>query len=63
MRWTVDEPEDLQVIRAVVTHFKDYSDFSWCDVVDMVQQQPQMFAANAKFACNEGATMGEGQNL
>ena len=26
MRWTVDEPEDLQVIRAVVTHFEGRSD-------------------------------------
>ena len=63
MRWTVDEPEDLQVIRAVVAHFKGRSDFTWQDVLELAQQQPQMFAANAKFARNEGSTMGQGQKL
>ena len=63
MRWTVDEPEDLQVIRAVVTHFGGRSDFSWHDVLELAQHKPQMFAANAKFARNEGSTMGQGQKL
>jgi glutamate-1-semialdehyde 2,1-aminomutase len=63
MRWTVDEPEDLQVIRAVVAHFEGRSDFSWQNVLELAQQQPQLFAANAKFARNEGATMGQGQKL
>ncbi len=63
MRWTVDEPEDLQVIRAVVAHFEGRSDFSWLDVLELAQGQPQLFAANAKFARNEGETMGEGQKL
>ena len=63
MRWTVDEPEDLEVIRAVVAHFKDQSDFSWLDVLELQQRQPHLFAANASFARNEGAHMGEGQKL
>jgi glutamate-1-semialdehyde 2,1-aminomutase len=63
LRWTVDEPEDLQVIRAVVDHFEGRSDFSWEQVLELVQQQPQLFAANARFARNEGSTMGEGQKL
>jgi len=63
MRWTVDEPEDLQVIRAVVSHFGGRSDFTWQQVLELAQQQPQLFAPNAKFARNEGATMGEGQKL
>ena len=63
MRWTVDEPEDLQVIRAVVAHFEGRSDFSWQEVLELAQQQPQLFTANARFARNEGATMSEGQKL
>ena len=63
LRWTVDEPEDLQVIRAVVDHFEGRSDFSWEQVLELVQQQPQLFAANARFSRNEGLTMGEGQKL
>ena len=63
MRWTVDEPEDLQVIRSVVDHFGGCCDFSWEQVLELTQQQPQLFVANARFARNEGASMGEGQKL
>ena len=63
MRWTVDEPEDLQVIRSVVAHFEGRSDFSWRDVLELAQQQPQLFATNSRFTRNEGASMGEGQKL
>ena len=63
LRWTVDEPEDLQVIRAVVDHFGGRSDFSWQEVLELQQSQPQLFTANEKFSRNEGASMGEGQKL
>lgn len=63
LRWTVDEPEDLEVIRAVVSHFANRSDFSWLDVLALHDQQPHLFAANARFSRNEGAKMGEGQKL
>ena len=63
LRWTVDEPEDLEVIRAVVANFGGRSDFSWLEVLELQHQQPELFAANARFARNEGAWMGEGQKL
>jgi glutamate-1-semialdehyde 2,1-aminomutase len=63
MRWTVDEPEDLEVVRAVVAHFEGRSDFAWEQVLELAQQQPQLFASNARFARNEGASMGDGQKL
>lgn len=62
-RWTVDEPEDLQVIRSVVDYFEGRSDFKWQEVLKLQQQQPDIFAVNAKFSRNEGASMGEGQKL
>ena len=63
MRWTVDEPEDLEVIRSVVARFDGRSDFSWHEVLQLYQQQPQLFVANARFARNEGSRMGQGQKL
>ncbi len=63
MRWTVDEPEDLEVIRAVVSHFGGDSTFSWQQVIELQQQKPLMFLANKRFVRNEGAQMGEGQKL
>lgn len=62
-RWTVDEPEDLEVIRAVVNHFGGDSRFSWQQVVELQQQQPSLFEANSRYSRNEGAQMGEGQKL
>jgi len=63
LRWTVDEPEDLEVIRLVVDHFDGRSDFSWQEVLELRKHQPDLFAANVKFSRNEGASMGEGQKL
>ena len=63
MRWTVDEPEDLQVIRDVVAHFGGSSNFSWEEVLKLADQKPHLFAANTKFSRNEGETMGKGQKL
>ena len=63
MRWTVDEPEDLEVIRAVVDHFKGRSDFGWREVLSLAQKQPNLFSANAIFTRNEGSNMNEGQKL
>ena len=63
MRWTVDEPEDLIVVRDVVAHFGGRSDFSWEQVLELELQQPKLFAANSMFARNEGAVMGNGQKL
>lgn len=63
MRWTVDEPEDLQVIRNVVAHFKGKSNFHWKQVLELTQQQPHLFHGNAKLSRNYGASMGNGQKL
>lgn len=62
-RWTVDEPEDLEVVRAVVSYFGGRSDFSWLEVLKLQDQQPALFTANTRFVRNEGASMGEGQKL
>ena len=63
MRWTVEEQEDLEVIRAVVGHFDDQSDFSWLDVLGLQQRQPNLFINNSSSSRNEEARMGEGQKL
>jgi glutamate-1-semialdehyde 2,1-aminomutase len=63
LRWTVDEPQDLEVIRAVVDHFEGSSEFSWQEILDLYKQQPELFAANAHLVRNEGASMGDGQKL
>jgi len=62
-RWTVDEPEGLDVIRRVFTYFHPRLDFGWREVLALRRQHPELFAANRHVPTNEGATMGTGQKL
>ena len=62
-RWTVDEPEDFEVIKNIVEHFAPRQDFSWLEVLEVQQNQPELFSANQNLIRNEGATLGRGQKL
>ena len=62
-RWTVDEPEDLEVVRGVFEHFAPRHDFGWQEVAALEAARPEMFAANREMKRNEGMTMGTGQKL
>ncbi|HSI87149.1 MAG TPA: aminotransferase class III-fold pyridoxal phosphate-dependent enzyme, partial [Candidatus Methylacidiphilales bacterium] len=62
-RWTVDEPADFVVVKAIFEHFHPRTDFGWREVIELLHQQPQLFAANKHLIRNEGATMGTGQKL
>ena len=58
----MDEPADFEVITNVFNHFALTFHFTWQQVYDLQQQQPQLFA-NHQIKRNEGATMGSGQKL
>ena len=62
-RWTVDEPEDFEVIKNIFEHFAPRQDFSWLEVLTLEQNQPELFSANQHLIRNEGATIGKGQKL
>lgn len=62
-RWTVDEPADFEVVKAVFEHFQPHQDFSWLEVLELRRNQPELFQANQHLTRNEGATMGTGQKL
>lgn len=63
MRWTVDEPEDLCLVREIVSSFSGSSDFSWLDVVSLHEQNPDLFEINSQYGRNEGSSMSKGQKL
>ncbi|WP_320667187.1 aminotransferase class III-fold pyridoxal phosphate-dependent enzyme [Prochlorococcus sp. MIT 1307] len=63
MRWTVDEAEDLEVVRMIVEHFEGRSDFSWEDVIELEKLKPSIFEINSKIKRNEGFNIGTGQKL
>lgn len=62
-RWTVDQPEDMQVIEQVFRHFHPRIDFSWSEVLQLSREQPAWFAANRHLVRNEGMALGTGQKL
>jgi glutamate-1-semialdehyde 2,1-aminomutase len=63
LRWTVDEIQDLEVVRFVVEYFAPNRLFSWEDVLEMYESHSVELNRNSAIARNEGASMGTGQKL
>jgi spore coat polysaccharide biosynthesis protein SpsF len=47
LRWTVDTPEDLELIRKIFSHFPGREDFTWYEVIDLFQKNPELARINA----------------
>jgi len=47
LRWTVDTPEDLELLRKIYARFDNRDDFSWLDVLALFQREPDLAAINA----------------
>jgi|CXWL01.1.fsa_nt_gi glutamate-1-semialdehyde 2,1-aminomutase len=62
-RWTVDEPEDFEVVRKVFEHFHPRRDFGWLEVLTVRNKHPEWFMANQHLIRNEGSQLGTGQKL
>ncbi len=45
-RWTVDTPDDLKLVRSIVSHFKD-DKFTWEDVLRLTMEKPELNLINA----------------
>src|SRR5439155_11675440 len=45
-RWTLDTPDDLQLIRSVYGHFDNRHDFRWTDVLDVMERKPALVDLN-----------------
>ena len=46
-RWTLDTPEDMHLIREIYRRFGDRDDFSWREVLDLIQSEPELAVINA----------------
>ncbi|EGG93727.1 putative bifunctional protein Glutamate-1-semialdehyde 2,1-aminomutase/3-deoxy-manno-octulosonate cytidylyltransferase [gamma proteobacterium IMCC1989] len=62
-RWTVDEPEDLDVITSIFEYFKEDIYFSWENVLELMLEKPNIFKKNDHLERNKGAQMSSGQKL
>ncbi len=47
LRWTVDTAEDLQLLRAIFDHFGGSNQFTWLDVLHLIEQEPDLASINA----------------
>ena len=47
LRWTVDTPEDLQVMRQIYAHFPGRDDFGWLEILDLFKTHPELAQINA----------------
>jgi spore coat polysaccharide biosynthesis protein SpsF len=45
-RWTLDTTEDLEFIRAIYARLKNPDDFDWHDVLEILDQEPELMGMN-----------------
>ena len=56
-RWTVDEPEDFELVTRIYEHFVEglyTEEFGYKDILNYLEQNPEIRAINKKFTRNEG---------
>ncbi len=47
LRWTVDTAEDLELARMIYARFGERDDFTWSEVLALVEREPSLAAINA----------------
>ena len=62
-RWTLDEPEDLIVLKKIFANFKKNYLFSWKEVLKLKKKHPEYFEANSHIPRDEGSYMSNSQKL
>jgi spore coat polysaccharide biosynthesis protein SpsF len=48
LRWTVDTPEDLELVRQIYARFHGREDFSWLEVLNLFEREPELAQINAQ---------------
>jgi spore coat polysaccharide biosynthesis protein SpsF len=46
-RWTLDTPDDLELIRAIYARLGNRDDFGWREVLALMEQEPELAALNS----------------
>jgi len=48
LRWTVDTPQDLELVRQVYSRFHGRDDFTWQEVLALFEREPELAQINAQ---------------
>ncbi len=62
LRWTLDTPEDLELLRRIFAHFDGRNDFSWLDVLALFEQEPELAQINAHVQAKHYQAVDERRN-
>jgi glutamate-1-semialdehyde 2,1-aminomutase len=62
-RITLDEKEDLELIQAIFDHFSPNIHFDYDEIIDYLNETPDLAEINGKIKRNEGGMMSNGQKL
>ncbi len=63
MRWTVDEPVDLEVLNQIMKMVNFSKTFGWRDILKIFKNDTGMLSQNVHIPNNEGSTMSSGEKL
>lgn len=47
-RWTLDTAEDLELLRAIYARFRNQDDFSWSEVIQLMECEPELTELNSR---------------
>ena len=47
LRWTVDTPADLEFVRQIYDHFEGQANFSWQDILALLEREPELASINS----------------
>ncbi len=53
LRWTVDTPQDLELVRQICASFPGRTDFSWLEVVALFERFPHLAQINAAVSAKD----------
>jgi spore coat polysaccharide biosynthesis protein SpsF len=60
-RWTVDTAPDLDMLRAIYARFDNRDDFTWLDIVKLIEREPELVQINAGVHHKMGTDVDERQ--
>ena len=63
MRWTLDDPEDLEVISNIFEYFNPNINFGWQNIYKLYNDKPELFKINSNIKRNDGELKPTGQKL
>jgi spore coat polysaccharide biosynthesis protein SpsF len=47
-RWTLDTAEDLALLRTIYARFGGKDDFSWCEIIQLMEREPELAELNSR---------------